>query len=74
MKRFEEIMNQPKPNNNIIKIYRILKNIIKNYYHDYWKYNLLGLEPTKESASKVEIDDSKGLGNSEKSFMNVLLN
>ena len=67
MERFCNIMGQPKPNNNtIIKIFRILRNYIKKFYHNYWKKNLLGLEPAEEGLPRIEIDESEVIGNSQK--------
>ena len=67
MERFCYIIEQPKPNNcTIIKIFRILRNNIKKYYHNYWNNNLLGMEPAEEGLPRIEIDEREVIGNSQK--------
>ena len=52
--RFSDVMNQKKPTlKSIIKIFRIFRNIIKKYYHNIWKHNYLGVEPTEDGKARV---------------------
>ena len=60
-------MNQKKPKlKSIIKNLYIFRNIIKKYYHNIWKHNYLGVEPTEDRKAKVEIDETELICNSEK--------
>ena len=61
---FCDILNNPKPNKHtIVKLFRILRNKIKIYYHTQWKNEQLGIEPAENGKSRIEIDKSKVIGN-----------
>ena len=45
--------------NKIIKLYQLLRNLIKKYYHYKWDNSLLGIEPTEGGISRIEIDESE---------------
>ena len=47
----------------IIKIFRQIKHKIKLYYHSLWSLIELGLEPIEDSKARIEIDESKVIGN-----------
>ena len=54
--RFCDAMNQKKPTLKlIIKIFRILRNIIKKYYHNNWKRNYLGVELTEDGKASSKL-------------------
>ena len=62
---FCDILNNPKPNKHtIVRLFRILRNKIKIYYHTQWKNEPLGIEPAENGKSRIEIDESKVIGNS----------
>ena len=62
---FCDILNNPKPNkHSIARLFRILRNKIKIYYHKQWKNEPLGIEPAENRKSRIEIDESKVIGNS----------
>lgn len=62
---FCSIVGNPLPTKKaIIKLYRILRNRIKIFYHTLWKNEPLGLEPAENGKSRIEIDESKIIGNS----------
>ena len=64
MTNFAEIMTISKISKNlIIKIYRELRNIINTYYHHTWSESYLGLEPAEGGKARIEIDESKVIGN-----------
>ena len=49
---------------NKTNYYRILKNKLKIFYHTLCKKEALGLEPSENGKSRIEIDESKIIGNS----------
>ena len=66
MLNFSDIMKiQNISQNLIIKIFRQLIKLIKLYYHKYWAHNPLGTEPAENVKSRIEIDESKIIGNEE---------
>ena len=67
MKNFCKIMEQSTPDEKtFIKIYRILRIRIKIHYHNLWSHNYLGEEHSDDGKSRVEIDETELIGNSEK--------
>ena len=61
---FCHILGNTKPTKQtIIKLYRILRNRLKIFYHTLWKNEPLGLEPAENGKSRIEIDKSKIIGN-----------
>ena len=62
---FCSILGNPKPTKNAIaKLYRILLNRIKIFYHTLWKNEPFGLDPAENGKFCIEIDESKIIGNS----------
>ena len=43
----------------MVRLFRILKNKIKIFYHIQWKNEPLGIEPSENGKSRIEIDESK---------------
>ena len=64
MEIFTNLMKMQKVSKKlIITIYRILQKKIKNYYHGTWSNSMLGCEPDDSGKSRIEIDESKIIGN-----------
>ena len=62
---FCKIMNiENVSNKQIIKLYRLLRNIIKKNYHLMWIREPLALEPAEQGYPCVEIDETSVIGNS----------
>lgn len=67
IKKFCEILGEPLTSTNtIIKLYQILRNLIKKYYHYQWDNSLLGIEPAEGGVSRIEIDESEIIGKNDK--------
>lgn len=65
VKKFCDILENPKPTrNSIINLYRTLSNRIELFYHTTWKENPLGQDPVENGKSRIEIDKSEIIGNS----------
>ena len=61
---FCDILNNHKQNKHtIVRLFRILKNKIKIYYHTKRKNEPLGIEPAENGKSRIEIDESKVIVN-----------
>ena len=57
IKKFCEILGEPLTSTNtIIKLYQLLRSLIKKYYHYQWDNSLLGIEPAEGGVSRIEID------------------
>ena len=68
-KKFNEIIDVGNLSlNNIQKFYRLIRNNIKVKMHKEWKKSMLGVEPCTGGVPRVEIDESKIIGNSEKVY------
>jgi hypothetical protein len=53
---------------NIQKLYRIIRHKLMASLHKYWEKNQLGKEPSDGGVSRIEIDESKIVGNQNKVF------
>ena len=47
----------------IIKVFREVRRAIKVYFHKKWETTKLGMEPAEDGKSRIEIDESKIIGN-----------
>ena len=54
--------------NNIGKLFRVIRNCIKKKMHDDWKKNRLGNDISSGGVPRLEIDESKLLGNQTKVY------
>ena len=64
VRAFCEKFTLDKPSqNNIAKLYNVLRRSIKIKMHKEWSKNLLGSEPSEGGVPHIEIDESKILGN-----------
>ena len=69
MKKLSAQINQISTTSNTInKIFQNLRNKIRINMHNEWKEKLLGLEPSDNGVARVEIDESKIIGNYEKTI------
>ena len=51
--------------NTINKIFQQLREKMRLVIHNKWKKNLLGLEPSEKGVPRIEIDESKIIGNND---------
>lgn len=59
-KEFAKDINIPTiSRKNIAKIYNTIRIKIKNEMHLFWHNNLMGIEPSTDGKSQIEIDESK---------------
>ena len=64
MEKFTNLMKIQKVSKKlIITIYHKLRKKIKNYYHGTWSNSMLGCEPDDSGKSRIEIEESKIIGN-----------
>ena len=60
-------INKPSTTTNAItKLFQHLREIIRCNYHEEWKHNPLGTEPSINGVPRVEIDESEIIGNQNK--------
>ena len=60
-------INKPSTTNKaIIKLFQFLREKIRIKYHEEWKKRPLGMEPSTNGVARVEIDESKIIGNQNK--------
>ena len=64
MEKFTNLMKMQKVSKKLITtIYPKLQKKIKDYYHGIWSNSMVGCEPDDSGKSRIELDKSKIIGN-----------
>ena len=60
---YDNLLLEKSSQNNIAKLYNVLRRAIKIKMHKDWSKNYLGIELSEGGVPRIEIDESKILGN-----------